>query len=311
MESDDTASPNRPDVSIAFVGSIASLPVRRSDRASAFTQRLCVRPPRAHRIVSVSNNRPRSRGAPPPGHRSNFRNPASLEVDVDVPDVLRVDLGNSNSKWDLDVRGDSSPPQKFPSPSSEKGNSIPSVQPFDSSVVYEEEDDDEDDDPEEDDDADADDELDAIDLEQEDDSDTIINPKRNELDEFEDNEDDEDVGSSQSKAKTADMDSNDEVPDVADLLQVDGGLLDVNSVLASNNTATEDTTEEEPTPASLLAEEELEAPSEAELQSAAEILTGSGLLSLGNSKKKRSSPVASLTNDANDEKEGDWKMRTK
>eukprot|EP00171_Calliarthron_tuberculosum_P010825 IDg10825t1 len=77
-----------------------------------------------------------------------------------------------------------------------------------------------------------------------------------------------------------DLDAEDDVLDDDELIEMDTEKLEIDKVLASmtNGTSTET---DVPVPPDLIADEELEDPSEAELQSAAELLTGSGLLGLG------------------------------
>lgn len=154
-------------------------------------------------------------------------------------------------------------------------------------------------DVDEDDEDDADDEedeieddLEQIDLEQEED-DPLLVTKNSGLEGFED-EDVELTTMPTSRRKKPrrkpspldvtltgmDIDSNDEAPDEEDdLLEVEPDFLEIQSALKTKpKTIVPGDTEEEPSSSDLLIDEEFDDPSEAELQSAAEMLTGSGLL---------------------------------
>ncbi len=150
---------------------------------------------------------------------------------------------------------------------------------------------------EDDEDDEIEDDLEQIDLE-EDDDDALIVSKTGGLDDFGDDDDDDDVRlstvSSRSRRKRRqkpirpdvtlsgmDIDANDEIPDEEEeLLEVDPDLLGIGNTLSprKSKTIVPGDAEDEPTSSDLLIDEEFDDPSEAELQSAAEMLTGTGLL---------------------------------
>lgn len=291
------------DAAPAFVGQLTPVFVRHVDPSTRLSARTRGYVPL---MSSEAGSRRRRAGAPPPGNHSNFvvgkpalRVDDAFSFDTDESFVPALDGLGETDNAQLDAKD--AVPWGFNLNSLDNANDLSNsnslVQsPFDAIEEDETRDftDDEDEPADEDDEeveADEDeeilDELEQVEFEESDEDEALLSSKGVVLNEYED----ELTGGSRAPSRSRsskddlsltgmDIDTEDDVPDDDELVEMDAEKLEFDKVLATM--ARRKTATREPSsPSDLVADEELEDPSEAELQSAAELLTGSGILGLG------------------------------
>lgn len=295
------------DTSTGFVGPTLPIFVRHADPARRISARTRGR---AYRMTSETGGRRRRAGHPPPGNRSNFTGakPAvrveSFSFDVDDAFIPTIDaLGETDDarlnedesiSWGPNFHKELSEDDKGTKNSN--GVSGSTFIEDDGTIRSYEDDDDEEGEEEDDEEEEIVDELEQLDFEEQEEDDPLLSAKDDDdLDEYEDDltvtgissSSSRSVPSSRGRAATGDLsltgmdlDAEDDVPDDDELVEMDTEKLHIDTVLASMTHGTSAETDLSVTP-DLIPDEELEDPSEAELQSAAELLTGSGLLGLG------------------------------